>query len=688
MKTTDMYKTVLDVGATLVASLDLDEVLATIARQVGQALGVTYCDINEYDEAANTMTYVAVWAERLTQEDLDYLGTVVSLADRPGRDEVIRKGDIVTAYLDDPDLDPRERAVMEQYDEQATMEMPLVYGSQAIGVLGVIDSSPGRRFDDEEKELLRSLSGPAAIAIGNARAYRAQRERARRTTALLDSSRAMAASVDLDEVLDQVGRLAGEALGCSRSAVFEYRPETDSLTYRARYERPGASVAPPDDDLGSTYALGDFPGEGAILGAGAVVEEQLSDESLPVDRRASMTSRGEHTCLSVPLQFDGAPVGLLRLYELEAPRHFTAGETELIASLGELASAAIHSARLFRRQREHSERLMRLFETSRGLTATFDLATITAAAEDGARALVDHDLTVAVWLLDEERGLVPARPAPSVVATPPDPGRTGLAALTDLRPVQTSGDAGSELSVPFVVKGRAEGLLRLAAADRRVFTDVEVEALQVLANHVAVALENVRLYRRVEQQAIRDGLTGLYNHRHFHERLLQECLHAQRYRAPLSLLMLDLDDFKRFNDEFGHQLGDEALREIGALLLRTTRLGVDLPARYGGEEFAVILPYTSAVDTAPAELGPPSGRRRAAPPAGPGALAVAERLRRTVEEHAFAGHGGRRYAHVSVSIGTAMLGKPSRTADELVRDADRALYAAKSGGKNRVEVSA
>ena len=106
------------------------------------------------------------------------------------------------------------------------------------------------------------------------------------------------------------------------------------------------------------------------------------------------------------------------------------------------------------------------------------------------------------------------------------------------------------------------------AEGHRRFSSAEHEALQVLANQAAAALENERLYRRAEQQAIRDGLTGLYNHRHFQERLRQECDRARRYGTPLSLLMLDLDDFKSFNDQFGHQIGDEVLREIGPDPLR------------------------------------------------------------------------------------------------------------------------
>ena len=160
---------------------------------------------------------------------------------------------------------------------------------------------------------------------------------------------------------------------------------------------------------------------------------------------------------------------------------------------------------------------------------------------------------------------------------------------------------------------------------------------------------------------------------------------ACRYDLPLSLLMIDVDDFKKFNDEFGHQLGDEVLREIGGVLAGSVRHGIDLPARYGGEEFAIILPHTRA-DGEPPEGQAPKDGEEPLPPAGSGALVVAERLRRTIAERAFAGHGGRRYAHVTVTVGVAKLSPDHQGAADLVRAADEALYAGKRGGRDRVEV--
>jgi len=165
---------------------------------------------------------------------------------------------------------------------------------------------------------------------------------------------------------------------------------------------------------------------------------------------------------------------------------------------------------------------------------------------------------------------------------------------------------------------------------------------------------------RLAQLAVTDGLTGLYNHRHLHERLTLEVERSQRSGLPLSLLMLDVDHFKQFNDSFGHPAGDEVLRQL-ARVLTDTRRANDVVARYGGEEFAVIL-----VDTAKFT-----------------AAKVAERVRERVVAHDFS-DAAQKAGKISVSIGVATFNEDGTDAEALVRSADTALYAAKRAGRNRV----
>ncbi len=665
------HRTVFEIAATLGAQLDVDQAIAGVAHGVGEALGSDSCDITMYDPVREALTYAGVWGPGVGAADLDHIGTVVTRVERPGRFTAVDERRLVVDYVDDEGLDPEERRSMERWHEYAAMEVPLVFNDEVIGLLGVCQTSAPRRFTGAEKDLLTMLAVPASVAIHNAHLFTVRREGARRLETLLEASRALSSTLELDDVLAELTRQAVAAADCSQSVIYEYDPARDALVYRARREREVVPGAASGDALGSLYQLGENPGERAILQGQRVVVEHASDPDLPPDRRASMQAWGERTCLTVPLWFGAVPLGLVRVCDMEREREFAAEEVELLCSLAELAAAAIHTARLYARQREQSRRLQDVVDTTRTLVTTLETEAVIERVVRGSERLLAADGARAqVTLLG---GAVGA--AGPVV-------RDAAAALA---PVQETGDARSALYVPLAAKGAALGVIELVVPGRRHFTDGEIEAAQVLAGQAGVALENARLYRRVRGQAIRDGLTGLYNHRHFHERLREECARARRYELPVSLLMIDIDDFKRFNDEFGHQLGDEVLREVSAILTSGVRRGIDLAARYGGEEFAVILPHTGV--TSAEVLGRlRDGLAADLPPRGVAAVEVGERLRKGVAGSLFIGHGGRRHAHVAVSVGIAMTVAGSRGPEELLAAADRALYRAKREGKDRVEV--
>ena len=192
----------------------------------------------------------------------------------------------------------------------------------------------------------------------------------------------------------------------------------------------------------------------------------------------------------------------------------------------------------------------------------------------------------------------------------------------------------------------------------RTFTDAERELVASLARQAGLSLENVELHEQVQRQAVTDELTGLSNRGRFQQVVAAEAAAARRFDQPLGLLMLDIDDFKRVNDTYGHQQGDVVLREVAAVLLDCSR-EVDEPARYGGEELAVALQQTDLA----------------------GAEAIAERVRAAVEALELPRLDGAGTLRVTVSCGVAASAEGDPMA--LVAAADAALYAAKRAGKNR-----
>lgn len=225
------------------------------------------------------------------------------------------------------------------------------------------------------------------------------------------------------------------------------------------------------------------------------------------------------------------------------------------------------------------------------------------------------------------------------------------------------------LVIPIVLFDQNIGSLLLRAArSKGSFSLREISFFEIVTEAASNALERAHLFESIqvanealERLAITDGLTGLYNHRYFRERLDQEMERALRYRTPLSCMIFDVDNFKQFNDTYGHLLGDNILKEMGERTVNCVRKS-DIVARYGGEEFIVIMPETDLA----------------------GALSQAKRLRQTIESPTFAGvpEG----VKVTASIGVSMLQHDTMLgAEDLIRSADQALFRAKRAGKNRVE---
>jgi diguanylate cyclase (GGDEF)-like protein len=242
-------------------------------------------------------------------------------------------------------------------------------------------------------------------------------------------------------------------------------------------------------------------------------------------------------------------------------------------------------------------------------------------------------------------------------------GATGGRIVADGGDVVETGepDAGGEtLELPVTAGRETFGTLTLVGAE---FTVEQRMTASSLASHAAIALENARLHRIVERQALVDGLTGVSNRRHCEEALTSEIARADRLGTTLTLVLADLDDFKAINDEHGHAAGDDVLREF-AEVLRATLRDSDIAGRWGGEEFLLLLPGADAV----------------------GGAQLADRVRSSLAERSFLGNDGA-VVSVTCSFGVAQheAGGDER---DLFAAADRALYRAKREGKNRVELAA
>lgn len=410
--------------------------------------------------------------------------------------------------------------------------------------------------------------------------------------------------------------------------------------------------------------------------ASALVPDTSCDERyIGVDPRI----RSEMTA---PLMLRDECLGALNV-ESRRPSAFGEADLDLLETLGARAASAIHNARLHAAEREQ-----------RVLADTLRDITLALASELNTDAILDV-------LLDQVARVTPYDSASILLYEPQSQrlytgrsrgyDRLGLeqemrafsAPLTDfpnmdrmartrrpevvadihpqaewvVKPV--SGRIRSWAGAPIVARGQLLGFLSLDKLEAGFYTPDMADRLEIFAAAAGLALENARLYAEQQRLAITDGLTGIANRRQFDLVLARELARSQRFSRPLGLIMIDLDDFKQFNDAHGHLAGDELLKRVALLLSQSVR-AMDSVARYGGEEFTVVLPET---DTA--EAGQ-----------------VAERLRAVVAGLPMGSGAGT----VTISLGVAVTHQPDQTPEALLRATDLALYEAKRAGKDRVVV--
>lgn len=220
----------------------------------------------------------------------------------------------------------------------------------------------------------------------------------------------------------------------------------------------------------------------------------------------------------------------------------------------------------------------------------------------------------------------------------------------------------SDLGILYPVKSRDRLICLLSLGQKRVariFSHEDLELVRMMANQAGIIIENAQLFTQANTRANTDELTGLYNHRHFHERLEQEIARGSRFGNTFSLIMMDIDLFKSYNDIYGHLAGDQVLRRVGHYLASSIR-SIDMAFRYGGEEFTIILPEARLDD----------------------AFKVAERIRKTIESKSSS-----RSMPITMSIGVANWPNDGVMKEEIIGRADEALYRAKQMGRNRTCLS-
>src|SRR5256714_788775 len=478
---------------------------------------------------------------------------------------------------------------------------------------------------------------------------------------LYDASQADLSTFNLDEVLEQILWIVRDYFHITNSAVLLLDPNTHEFFVKTSIGRSGEKTN-----------MRIQPGIGLIGTAaqekGPVYAPDVSGDPRYIGSPSAMKSE-----VAIPLMVRDEVVGVLDIQseELDA---FDSETLDLLTLFSTQASIALENARLYTLEQRRSRQLEAINAIARQTTAVLNLDELLGKVCDLVLQTfpVDH---VVVMLLDEDEHLMvrahkgkltPILPQGAVL---PVGTGMGMRALELGKTVVENEvafvphylasfvETRSEMCVPLIFFGEKLGVLMLESGNPNNFTQEDVPPLESVADICAGAIKNAHYFEKAQQLAYIDGLTGIYNRRYFELQIGSEIERASRYDGRLAIIMIDIDNFKRLNDEFGHLLGDEVLRQVSGVFGQQLRK-VDVVCRYGGEEFAILVPQTS----------------------GGNALEVAEKLRRMVEAYRFPGVP----VKVTISAGVAEFPANGRTRDELVAAADAALYVSKEAGRNRV----
>ncbi len=482
-----------------------------------------------------------------------------------------------------------------------------------------------------------------------------------KTALLFEASQAVLSTFDLDEVLQRILAITRDYFHLRNVAILLLDKETQRLCVRSQVGWDAGK---------DTLTLSCHEG---LTGAAVCTKQPVYAADVNHDPRYICAAQSTRSELAIPLKVRDEVVGVLDC-QSDRVNHFDQETIDLLTLFSTQASIALQNARLYSLERQRARQLEAINTIAQQSTAVMELEDLLVRTCSVIQQAFQVSHVSHVPARRRGTGLARSSRQRSLHAFrradvfPPTRSRgrrsspaSGTVIENDLSGTPASfrlfSDSASRMSIPMISFGQTLGVLTLHSGQRNAFRQSELQSLESVADICANSIQNAYYVERVKQLAYLDGLTGIFNRRFFELRIIEEIERARRYGTGMAVIMADIDQFKRLNDEFGHLLGDEVLRQVSSLFHQQLRK-IDVVCRYGGEEFAILLTQTHA----------------------PQAIVIAEKLCRLVESWHFPGVP----RSITISAGVAAFPTHGTTRDEMIRAADSGLYAAKQAGRNRV----
>jgi len=640
---------------------DMREALQILADQVGQIMEADGTFITLWDENTNRVFPASAYGE--------FRNIYPNMHIQPGEntltESVLRESRAIPVedVRNTPYMSPR---LATEVPTQSVLALPLIANERKLGA-AIISYDQHHRFTPEEIAMGEQVARQIALSIFKAQLYDKERHRATQLELLEEVGRRIADSFDEMEILQRALDAVVDKFGYAEAAI--------SLLTDDDYLEVAAITG--TQDFGYRPGFRQEVGKG-IIGHVAQTRTSYIASDVSDDPYYFSTARRDGSAAGIPIFDKDQLLGVIYVESIHKG-DFNTDDVKTLQTLANQVATSLQRARLHANTQEHLSVMTTLQSVSQVVIASLDLHEICRNVIE----LLQHTFGygyISIYLLEDETlrlgaelGYPPELIIHEISTSTGIIGRTVRTkkaqfirdVTTDPAFLRAAYEVKSEICVPLLKKNNVLGVLNVESVENRPLTESDVNLLNALAAPLAIAIDNARLHAEVKMLALTDPLTGLANRRAFDEILHTELTRADRYKNPLSLIILDLDSFKEFNDHYGHPAGDVRLKEIGEMLQQNVR-EPDIAARYGGEEFAVILPSTNKE----------------------GALKLADRLRKAAEakapDHKHSSHTIPGY---TISLGVASFPDDAITLDNLLLAADNAELTAKRLGKNRVHAA-
>ncbi len=652
-----------EIAQAILAHLDLNRVFRAVLEKAMRFFNSDAASLMLFDESREFLTIVAS-----AGLDPDYVKIVKVKKDEEIAGRVIQEkkvrvvNDVAEVFLEIGDTYSYEKIKNEGL--VSLICAPIVSQSEYLGVLNIYF----RRQQDLSEDEIANISffcNLIAIAIENARYYKETSERLQSIVELNELGLSITSLRTVDEIAQTVIKYSVKLVGGHASGVIVFKSNSSEIDQAYFYDRKGKEIYIDNDLANRVKGFIDYVviNQKPLFISDVTEGDFLNSNKLPADWRSIF-------CL--PIKLKDKIIGILLLSETR-PRIITEREKILLNFLANESAVAIENAVLYENIEQRMKEMSILYEVSQSLISTLELDALFANTLLKLKETMGY-VNCAILFVDEVKQELYFR---SSIGYPEEvtrmrlkigQGLTGWAVkerkivyvpdvTKDHRYVLGMKETKSELAIPLEFKGRIIGVLDVESPKIDGFSQWEIKLMESISSQLAMAIYNSSLFEEVRALSLTDPLTEIANRRHFDILLDSELRRSERYGRPLSIIMLDLDHFKEYNDLNGHIAGDQVLKEFAKIMKGEIR-EIDFIARYGGDEFVVILPET---DNLFAKL-------------------VAERIRQKIETNSID-------PSVTVSLGIASFPRDARNKEGLIQAADRSLYAAKQLGGNRIALA-